>query len=107
MKPEGMPLIPVPFASPEVRDRNQDLAAPDGHTERCLFCERPMNPARVAYFVEMTTSCMLVPAGTKVSDSQGCFPVGSSCKSLVPEAYRITKKKEPSLWTTLLYRPGK
>jgi hypothetical protein len=39
-----------------------------------------------------------VPVGMKVKDSQGCFPVGSSCKNLVPEAYRITKKKEPSLW---------
>ena len=93
-----LPLIPVPFAPNEVRDRNQQRSAPAGHSESCLFCERPMNPKSVAYYVEMTTSCEIVPVGMKVSDSQGCFPVGSSCKNLVPEAYRITKKKEPSLW---------
>jgi hypothetical protein len=98
---KDLPLIPVPFAPDQVRDRNEKLDAPDGHTERCLFCERPMNPARIAYFVEMTTDCEIVPVGTTVSDSQGCFPVGTSCKSLVPEAYRITKKKEPSLWEML------
>lgn|SRR5512143_1527426 len=103
---KDLPLIPVPFAPSHVRDRNAKLEAPAEHTEQCLFCERPMNPARVAYFVEMTTSGMIVPVGTKVTNSQGCFPVGSSCKSLVPEPYRITKKKEPSLWTALLYRPG-
>jgi hypothetical protein len=81
-----------------VRERNQDRDAPLGHTERCLFCNRPMNPARIAYFVEMTTSNEVVPVGTTVEDSQGCFPVGTSCKNLVPKEYRITKKTDPSLW---------
>lgn len=93
-----LPLIPVPFAPIEVRERNERRNAPDGHTERCLFCDRPMNPARIAYFVEMTTSNEVVPVGTTVKDSQGCFPVGTSCKNLVPKEYRITKKTNPSLW---------
>lgn len=99
----ALPLIPVPFAAREVRERNERRDAPDGHTERCLFCDRPMNPARIAYFVEMTTSNEVVPVGTTVGeDSQGCFPVGSSCKNLVPEPYRITRKKNPELWTMML-----
>ena len=88
-----LPLIPVPFAPTEVRERNERRKAPNGHTERCLFCERPMNPARIVYFVEMTTRNEVVPVGTDVEDSQGCFPVGTSCKNLVPEPYRITKEK--------------
>ena len=95
---KNLPLIPVPFSPTKVRDRNADRASPEGHTERCLFCEAPMNPARVAYFVEMTTSNEIVPVGTTVKNSQGCFPVGSGCKNRVPEGYRITKAKEPSLW---------
>lgn len=93
-----LPLIPVPFAPAEERERNARRRAPANHAANCLFCERPMSPSSVACFVEMTTSNMVVPVGTSVPDSQGCFPVGSSCKHLVPEAYRITKKKEPSLW---------
>lgn len=93
-----LPLLPAPFAPSEVRERNARRNAADDHTESCLFCDRPMNPARVAYYVEMTTSNEIVPVGTTVTDSQGCFPVGTSCKNLVPEPYRITKKKNPSLW---------
>lgn len=97
-----LPPIPAPFAPAHVRDRNQDRDDPPGHTERCLFCERAMNPTRVAYFVHMTTAGMIVPAdATDVEDSQGCFPVGTSCKSLVPEPYRITKKKNPELFRFL------
>ena len=93
--------IPAPFAPDEVRERNERRNAPDGHTESCLFCGRPMSPKSVAYFVEMTTSWKIVPVGVNVEDSQGCFPVGSSCKNLVPEPYRITKKKDPSLFSIL------
>jgi hypothetical protein len=95
---KNLPRLPVPFAPSEVRKRNERRDAPDGHTERCLFCERPMNPARIAYFVEMTTSNEVVPVGTTVKDSQGCFPVGSSCKNLVPKEYRMTKKTNPGLF---------
>jgi len=95
---ETLPLIPVPFAPAEVRERNSERTSPAGHTTSCLFCERPMNPARVAYYVEMTTSLKVVPVGVDAEDSQGCFPVGTSCKNLVPVGYRITKKTNPSLW---------
>lgn len=96
-----LPLLPVPFAPPKVRERNLHRDDPDTHTERCLFCDRAMNPERVAYFVEMTTSLLVVPVGTTVEDSQGCFPVGTSCKNLVPVEYRMTKKTNPELWDLL------
>lgn len=94
----NLPLIPVPFAPSDVRDRNRQRRAPDNHVDNCLFCERPLSASSIACFVEMTTSCEIVPVGLRVPDSQGCFPVGSSCQYLVPEEYRVTKQKEPSLW---------
>lgn len=91
-------FIPAPFASGEVRARNRARPAPEGHTEQCLFCERALAPARVAYFVEMTTSLEIVPVGMSVEDSQGYFPVGSSCKNLVPATHRMTPATHPELF---------
>lgn len=95
-----LPLIPVPFAPEKVRQRNLDRTDPATHTERCLFCDRAMNPERVAYFVE-TTSNKVIPVGVTVADSQGCFPIGTSCKNLVPVEYRMTKRSNPELWENL------
>jgi len=94
----ALPLISVPFAPTNVRDRNGKRLAPDNHVDNCLLCNRPLSASNIACFVEMTTSCKVVPVGARVPNSQGCFPVGSSCKHLVPEEYRITKKKDPTLW---------
>lgn len=91
-------FIPAPFASGEVRARNRARRAPEGHTERCLLCERALAPARVAYFVEVTTSNEVVPVGTTVEDSRGLFPVGSTCKNRVPARYRLTAETNPELF---------
>lgn len=100
-RPTDLPLIPVPFAPGEVRDANRRRRAPNNHIGECLFCDRPLSPSAITCFVEMTTNGDVVPVGQSVTNSQGCFPVGSTCKNLVPKEYRMTKRSNPELWESL------
>lgn len=96
-----LPLFPAPLASAEAEARNRKRPAPMDHVGECFCCGRKLTAKGIACFVEMTTTRMLVPVGVNVSNSQGCFPVGTTCVKHVPKLYRFTKKYDPSLWDML------
>ncbi len=59
-------------------DKNERLQK-DGHTERCVCCNKPMKPEQVKFMVHMTTDWHAVDC-EDVSNSQGMFPIGTECK---------------------------
>ena len=59
-------------------DKNERLHK-DGHTERCVCCNKPMKPEQVKFMVHMTTDWLAVDC-EDVPNSQGMFPIGTECK---------------------------
>jgi len=82
-------LLEVPYA--ETRVDNYDG---DKHTDSCLLCGRGLSESAIkrGTYVEITVDGYLVPLDYELADSeisQGCFPVGSSCKKRVPKNYHL------------------
>lgn len=72
--------------------RNDELPDLKGtkNSNRCIVCNRPMRDDEVTW-VHMSTGGDLFPIALGNYDdvnSQGCFPVGNSCKKKIPAAYR-------------------
>ena len=59
-------------------DKNERLQK-DGHTERCVCCNKPMKPEQIKFMVHMTTDWLAVNC-KDVPNSQGMFPIGTECK---------------------------
>ena len=66
-------------------DKNERLQK-DGHTERCVCCNKPMKPEQVKFMVHMTTDWVSVDTddvdvvSENGYESQGFFPIGTECK---------------------------
>jgi len=62
------------------RERNGEIG------NECIICGKP---TKEEYWVHMTTDLTLVPNDVNEDDcdSQGCFPIGSSCKNKLPKNY--------------------
>jgi len=79
-------MIDVPFSSWETINRNERNCK---HADACFLCGKGIADISSAAWVEMTTENKLVPADTSVTNSMGCFPVGSECKKKVPASYLL------------------
>jgi hypothetical protein len=84
------PRIPIP---PRTEYRGRVPDGPDFDDE-CFLCGRPVVTSRCEY-VHMSTGNELIHTsevealGRDPDDSQGCFPIGSSCARKIPKGYRI------------------
>lgn len=84
-----LPDIPVPMASPKVRERNagRALGTPEGL--RCLMCEAPVpDGPRVGFQVDLATNAIMDPAAPDRPNS-GFLWAGAGCARKVPAAYRV------------------
>jgi hypothetical protein len=84
-----MARIKIPYASAEIRNRNDRRARPDGCNE-CLFCAAPITgKKKKPSWVHMLTTGELASRDEPVTEGedQGCFTVGPECAKKVPAEF--------------------
>lgn len=72
-------------------ERNGQLPTVGNNDQHCLVCNRPMKDEDNTW-AHMSVMGELFPAdydNWEDPDSQGCFPVGNSCKKKIPAAYLL------------------
>ena len=57
-------------------------------TDDCWACERPVTISNTHWAVHITTTNEVVAEDYAGDDSQGCFPIGVSCRKRYPLAFR-------------------
>ena len=79
-------------------DKNERLQK-DGHTERCVCCNKPMKPEQVKFMVHMTTDWVAIDSEnlsliSKLGyESQGYFPIGGECRKNMPPEFIFKRMK--------------
>lgn len=58
-------------------------------TEECFCCERQVKITEKTWYVHITINHEVVDADYEGADSQGCFPIGNTCRKKEPKAFRF------------------